>query len=301
MTTATASPVATAPSRRRAHKFWRRVRSLVALVLPPLAFQWVRHLVWHGSALPVRFPRTHTHHIFLKMARDRNPLLRRTSDKLGLREYVQERLGDGYLPELHGVLQAPEELLRMPLPRRYVVKGTHGSGMVAIVTEDGPATRAAVAERARRWLKTRYWRKNGEWCYRGITPRIIVEEYLGPGDGGVPPDWKWLVFGGRAGLVQVFFDRFANRTRRFYHPDGEPLDLSRWYPTAPDIPLPPSFGAMRSVAERLAEGLDFVRVDLYALGDRVVVGEMTHYPNAGNKPFEPPEWDLKLGALWPRS
>jgi TupA-like ATPgrasp len=286
------------PARRRARKLWRRVRSVLAY-LPPLPFQWLRHLVWHGEVLPVSAPRTYTHRIFLKMARDRNPLLQRTADKLALRGYVEERLGEGYLPELYGVLDSPEGLLGLELPPRYVVKATHGSGMIAIVTADDAATRAAIATRARRWLAYRYWRKNGEWSYRGVTPRLIVEEFLDPGDGEVPPDWKWLCFGGRAALVQVFFDRFGNQTRSFFDPDGTPVDLSRYYSPGPPIALPRSFGVMRRAAESLARDLDFVRVDLYALGDRVVVGEMTHYPNAGNKPFQPLEWDIRLGALWP--
>jgi hypothetical protein len=58
---------------------------------------------------------------------------------------------------------------------------------------------------------------------------------------------------------------------------------------------------MRAVAERLAAGFDFVRVDLYALCDRIAVGELTHYPTGGNKSFDPPEWDIRLGALWPSS
>jgi hypothetical protein len=286
------------PERRRARKFWRRTRSVFAL-LPPIAFQWVRHLIWHGAFLPVSQPRTYTHRLFIKMARDRNPQIQRTSDKLALRDHVQETLGQGYLPELHGVLDSPEGLLDLALPPRYVVKATHGSGMNAIVTADDPQTRAAIVERARRWLADPYWRKNGEWGYRGIKPRLIVEEYLDAGDGEIPPDWKWLCFGGRAALVQVFLNRFSNQTRNFYQPDGTPVDLSLHYPAGPVIPLPPSFGAMRRVAEHLAREFDFVRVDLYALGERVVVGEMTHYPTGGNKPFEPPEWDAKLGALWP--
>lgn len=286
------------PARRRARKLWRRIRSVMAF-LPPIAFQWVRHLIWHGSLLPVSAPRTYTHHLFLKMARDRNPLLQRTSDKLALRGYVEETLGEGYLPELYAVLESPEGLLELDLPSRYVVKATHGSGMNAIVVVDDPAKRAAIAERARRWLAYPYWRKNGEWGYRGIKPRLIVEEFLDQGDGEVPPDWKWLCFGGRAALVQVFFNRFAQETRNFYQPDGTPVDLSLYYPAGPAIELPPAFGAMRQVAERLARELDFVRVDLYSLGERVVVGEMTHYPTGGNKPFKPPEWDAKLGALWP--
>lgn len=288
------------PARRRARKLWRRIRSVVVF-LPPIAYQWLRHLVWHGELLPVSQPRTYTHRLFLKMARDRNPLLRRTADKLALRGYVQEKLGPGYLPELYGVLDSPEGLLDLALPSRYVVKATHGSGMIAIVTADDPARRAAIVGRARRWLAYPYWRKNGEWGYRGIKPRLIVEEFLDAGDGEVPPDWKWLCFGGRAALVQVFFDRFANQTRNFYEPSGTRVDLSRHYPPGPDIALPPAFGTMHHVAERLAREFDFVRVDLYALGNRVVVGELTHYPTAGNKPFQPPEWDAKLGALWPES
>ncbi len=242
-------PAELSSGRRRARKFWRRIRSVVAL-LPPIAFQWVRHLIWHGTLLPVSAPRTYTHRLFLKMARDRNPLLQRTSDKLALRGYVQEKLGPGYLPELYRVLHAPEELLELELPPRYVVKATHGSGMNAIVRADEPAKRAAIVRQARRWLAYPYWRKNGEWGYRGITPRIIVEEFLDAG---------------------------------------------------PEVAVPRSFGAMRQVAECLAREFDFVRVDLYALGERIVVGELTHYPTGGSKVFEPPEWDAKLGALWPES
>jgi hypothetical protein len=291
-------PAELTPARRRARKFWRRIRSVVAL-LPPMAFQWLRHLIWHGTPLPVSRPRTLTHRLFLKMARDRNPLLTVTSDKLAVRSYVNERLGPGYLPKLYGALDSPGELHRLELPPRYVAKATHGSGMTAVVTADDARTRAAIVERARKWLACPYWRKNGEWGYRGVQPRLIVEEFLDGGGGEVPPDWKWLCFGGRAALVQVDFNRFTGHARNFYDPDGTPVALRMYYPPGPDIALPSTFVRMRSVAERLAQHFDFVRVDLYTLGERIVVGELTHYPTGGNKAFDPPEWDAKLGALWP--
>jgi hypothetical protein len=62
-----------------------------------------------------------------------------------------------------------------------------------------------------------------------------------------------------------------------------------------------SFGMMREIAERLSQPFDFVRVDLYAHDSRVLVGELTHYPGAGNRSFDPPEWDEKLGAFWTAS
>lgn len=287
--------------RLRARKLWRRFRS-VAAFLPPLAFQWVRYLFWHGALLPLARPVTFTQRLFLKMARDRNPLLGRTADKLELRGYVKEHVGDGYLPDLYAVLDSPNELLRASLPQRYVVKATHGSGMTAIVLADSPEARAALVGPARRWLAQRYWRKNGEWGYSRIRPRLVVEEFLDGGQAASPPDWKWFCFGGVPALVQVDFCRFSEHTRNFYDADGTPLDL-RLYPTiparGPEIDLPPAFPVMRRLAERLARPFDFVRVDLYAMGERVVVGELTHYPTGGNKSFDPPEWEARLGALWP--
>jgi hypothetical protein len=268
-------------------------------LLPPFAYQWVRYLFWYRAVLPLRDPRTFTQHLFHKMARDRDPLLGRTSDKVSLRDYVLERLGPGHLPELYAVLRTPAELRNLRLPARYVVKATHGSGMTRIVLADSPEARAAIHAPAKRWLARRYWRKNGEWCYRGIVPRLVVEEFLDGGEGESPPDWKWMCFGGRAALVQVDFARFAGHTRNFYDADGARLQLKLYYPQGPDIPLPASFAAMRQIAERLAQPFDFVRVDLYSVGNRILVGELTHYPTGGNKSYDPPEWDARLGALWP--
>ncbi len=229
--------------------------------------------------LPLRHPRTLTHHLYHRMARDRDPLLRVTSDKFALRGFVESHLGPGHLPDLYALLDSAEELQALELPSCYVVKATHGSGMTSVVRQDAPDTRAAIVRQARRWLATPYWRKNGEWGYQGVPPRLIIEELLGGEEAEVPPDWKWLCFGGRAALVQVDFNRFTGHTRNFYYPDGTPAPVRMYYPQGPVIALPPTWDAMRSIAECLAREFAFVRVDLYALRERIVVGEMTHYPH----------------------
>jgi hypothetical protein len=287
------------PGEPRTRRWWRRLRGLLVFLLPPLAYQWARYLFWYRGLLPLRRPQTFTQRLFHKMARDRDPLLRVTSDKVGLRDYVLERLGPGHLPELYAVLRTPAELHDLPLPERYVVKATHGSGMTRIVLADGPEARAATCVPARRWLARPYWRKNGEWGYREVPPRLVVEEFLDGGDGASPPDWKWMCFGGRAAQVPVDFARFSGHTRNHYDADGIRLPLRLHYPEGPDIPLPASFAAMRQIAERLAQPFAFVRVDLYTVGDRILVGELSHYPTGGNKSYDPPEWDTRLGALWP--
>ena len=42
---------------------------------------------------------------------------------------------------------------------------------------------------------------------------------------------------------------------------------------------------MIDLAQRLAADTDFVRVDLYLLTDRIVLGELTNYPAGGDSPF----------------
>ena len=53
---------------------------------------------------------------------------------------------------------------------------------------------------------------------------------------------------------------------------------------------------MIEVAESLAQGLTFVRVDLYFQENCIIFGEMTLYPGNGFVPFEPQMWDHKLGT-----
>ena len=293
-------PPELSPARRRSRKLWRRIRSVAAL-LPPIGFQWLRHLLWHGSTLPISHPRTLTHHLFLKMARDRNPLLTVTSDKLAVRGYVAERLGPGYLPELYGVVDWPEQLLDLDLPPRYVVKATHGSGMTAVVTRDSAAERASVAARARKWLASRYWRKNGEWGYRGIQPRLIIEEFLDAGGGGFRPTGSGSASAGAPRWCRWTSTGSPGTPATSTIPTGRPVAPPAVLSAGARDPAPLVLPAnARGGGEHWRTGFDFVRVDLYALGDRIVVGELTHYPAGGNKSFDPPEWDARLGALWPR-
>lgn len=63
--------------------------------------------------------------------------------------------------------------------------------------------------------------------------------------------------------------------------------------TSPDQPL--HFVEMKQLAEGLSKGIPHVRVDFYESGDRVLFGEMTFYSMSGMFPFEPSEWDNRIG------
>lgn len=74
------------------------------------------------------------------------------------------------------------------------------------------------------------------------------------------------------------------------------MPFERHYPQDPNpIPKPDSYEEMVCLAERLAEGIPFVRVDFYEIDGRPYFGEMTLYPGSGWEEFTPPKWDRVLG------
>jgi len=107
------------------------------------------------------------------------------------------------------------------------------------------------------------------------------------------------VFAGWVEIVWVDQDRFTHHRRNLYTRQWVPLDVEFVYPRGPLDPRPARLDEMISIAERLADGIDFMRVDLYNVGERIVFGEITNYPEGGAALFDPPEFDETLGALWP--
>jgi hypothetical protein len=295
------------------------------VVDPPAA----RPVLWRERSRLVRWwrlwrtrrPRTFTEKVRYKMLRDHRPLLVTFSDKAAVREHVAAALGDHVLPRVHLVTPDPSDLVGAALPSSYVLKPTHGSG-VAVIVSDGAAEAARLPERrygwvyrhvrpehapieelvdlARSWLAQLYGQgPNREWAYGHVPRQIIVEELLAGADGGVPDDYKLFVFHGTCRYVQVDRGRFDRRTQDFFTPDWEHLPLSGGHPWAtPGVPRPARLDEMISMAERLGQDTDFVRVDLYDLPDRVVFGELSSFPAGGDSPFEPESFDLEFGSHW---
>ena len=72
------------------------------------------------------------------------------------------------------------------------------------------------------------------------------------------------------------------------------------WPTDSDTLAPPvSLTAMIAAAEELSAPFPFARVDFYEVDGKPRFGEVSFYHNSGETRFDPPEWDEKLGQLWP--
>ena len=84
---------------------------------------------------------------------------------------------------------------------------------------------------------------------------------------------------------------------RFYDRNWHPQPFVREaFPSGLQVEPPRNLSQMISVAENLANDLDFVRVDLYSVAGRLVFGEMTLASGAGWIPFRRAAYDRTTGS-----
>lgn len=224
------------------------------------------------------------------------------ADKLAVRDFVTSRVGSEFLTLLYYGGASPESVDYAALPSRFVLKGTHGSGpdLRALIWDKSILSRRKFITIALRILRRRCGPEVNEWWYAQITPRLLIEEMLLEADGSIPPDFKFYVFDGIALYVQVVDARHDDAPRsRFYDREWQPQPFEREsFDNTLELARPPNLSEMLSVAEALAVGLDFVRVDLYSIRGRIVFGELTLAPGAGWIPFRPAVYDYILGQHW---
>ena len=221
------------------------------------------------------------------------------SDKLGVRAHVAKALGEEYLVPLLGVWDDPDEIDFDALPERFVLKATHDSGSAYFCRDRADFDRQAARKKLRRALRTPYYMKGRERQYEHVVPRVIAEAYLDSGTDALAADYKVYCFDGEARFVHLATDRGTDRHMKITIFDPAWNRLPFWidgYPTEPgELPRPEGLEEMIRCAEKLCAGMPFMRVDFYEVAGRVYFGEMSWLPSGGLIPFQPPEWERRLG------
>jgi hypothetical protein len=253
---------------------------------------------------------------------DRRPLITTFADKWAVREYVAHRVGEDVLNPVYAVTEDPSLVDFSTLPKRFVVKPTHGSGAVIILDRETdpnhtlppPSSnggwlrtiarvhpdhvdRTAFEQLCHHWLTASY--QPWEWAYRNVPPRLIVEKYIGDPVEGFPTDYKLHVHHGHVRWIQVHGSRGVGHTMSLRWPDWSPIPARGKYPAPDPPPEPPrSLSRMIEISESLGQETDMVRVDLYEIDDQIIFGELTNYGGGGASRFDPPEYERILGETW---
>src|SRR5579859_7220439 len=109
-----------------------RLRAIAKACLPRVFVDLVSavnmHRRRHGTFPRLLRPRTLNDWILRRKVFDRRPILSTFVDKLAVRDYVARHVGAEVLPAIHLVTCDLTATQLENLPRRFVVKATHGSG-----------------------------------------------------------------------------------------------------------------------------------------------------------------------------
>jgi len=254
---------------------------------------------WPNFAQPHRF----TEKVWNRMFYNRDPLLTLISDKFLVRDYIAERVGKEYLIPLLWSGEEPEEIPFDELPLQFVIKANHGCAYNIIVEDKNNLEKEKIRQQLNKWLKENFCQDTAlgiAWGYKNIKPMIIIESFIGE-NGKAPLDYKFFCFSGRMEFFKIDFDRFEGHSEKFFDRDSNKLDLYekglKQYQQ--EITLPDNFEDMIQVAESLAQGFDFIRVDLYNVyKNKIYFSELTPYPGGIAAKFEPDSFDYVFGEKW---
>jgi hypothetical protein len=256
----------------------------------------------HGYWPHFKNPRSFEEKVWSRMLFDRDSRWTLLLDKFRVRDYVANKVGSEYLIPLLWSGNKPEEIPFDKLPLKFVIKTNHGSGYNILVRDKTQLDQTKTRRQLKTWLEENFCEDKflgTEWAYKKIRPTIMVESYL-ENNGSVPEDYKFFCYSGRAEFCKVDFDRFEDHSEAFFDKGLKPLHLFglgiKQY--CGKFAFPDNYKDMVRVAESLAKGIDFIRVDLYSVGGQIYFGELTCYHGGGLIALSPRRYDLLFGEKW---
>lgn len=223
------------------------------------------------------------------------------SDKLLVKNYISQIIGNEHIIPTIFSCKKPDEIKFNELPNKFVIKTNFGSGAkhISIINDKTSINEDEIIKKFNLALKDKYQGSIlGECQYDSIEKNILIEEFIESNDSDID-DFKFHIFNSKDGFLQIDFDRFKNHKRNLYDFSFNELDYGLCYPKG-EYKLPPlnKLNEMKDIAFKLSEGFDFVRVDLYLVGEQILFGEMTFTPGSGFEKFSDPNADKLYGSMW---
>lgn len=244
-------------------------------------------------------PKSFNEKIFWMKLNYHNQLVTKCCDKFAVKDYVTEKLGSEYIVPNISVWNSPDDIDFSHLPKKFVLKVNWSSGYNVIVKDKSKLNINETMEKIRYWMlpQQNSYYQAFNWGYKNMKPVVYAEEYIEQLDGQLY-DYKFYCCNGKVKFLFIATDRHKDGklTYTFFDPEFNRLPFTYGgRKNAEELKKPKFFDEMIRCAEILSQPFPFVRVDFYETNNKIIVGEMTFYSGGGILPFNPQEWDYKLG------
>lgn len=265
-------------------------------LLPTKIFLKWQYYIKTGQKLNLKNPRGFNEKLNWLKVNCRDSSFKKLVDKYEVRDYIKDKVGDQHLNELYGVFNNPDEIPLGELPDQFVLKGTHGSGMVIICDDKHQLDWYKAKRKMESWLEIDWYQHSREWVYKGVKPRIICEKSLLNEKGHRPIDYRFFCFNGVPKFVEIGVIRNDTECWNFYDLDWNLIPLEHEDPgISVELSAPDNFSQLLNLARVLSQDFIFVRVDLYSLDSKAIFGELTFFPDKGLLLFKPDKYEKLFG------
>lgn len=251
-----------------------------------------------GVNLNLDNPQTFNEKLQWLKLHDRNPLYTVMVDKYAVKQYVSNIIGEQYIIPTLGVWESFDDIDFAQLPDQFVLKCTHDSHGIVICRDKSCLNLKNARNRITKSLKRNYFYAGREWPYKNVPRKVLAEKYMVENGKKDLFDYKLMCFNGEVKCCFVCSDRFSSKGLRvtFFDREWNVLPFERHYPKAEyEIPCPRTYKRMIELAEKLSQGIPFIRVDFYEINGQIYFGELTFFPGSGYEEFTPEKWDYILG------
>lgn len=271
---------------------WKRASK----VLPDWLYISLEYKLHIGHFPDLNNPLTFNEKLQWLKLHDRKSKYTMMVDKYAVKAYIADKIGEQFVIPTIGAWDRFEDIDFDKLPNKFVLKCTHDSGGTYICRDKSKFDKSLARKKLSNSLKNNFYYSGREWPYKNVTPRIIAEQYMEEPHNTELRDYKLMCFNGKVRCTFVCTDRSKGLKVTFLDNEWKKLPFERHYPASQsDIPKPSQFEKMKELAEKLAEGIPFVRVDFYEISGKIYFGELTFYPGGGFEEFNPEKWDRILG------
>lgn len=272
-------------------------RTRISRLIPDKIFlKWVYKAHLHKS-LDFDNPKGFNAKLQWMKVYDRKPEYTMMVDKLAVKEYIKQKIGEEYVIPTLGVWNSVNEIDFDALPDKFVLKCNHDSRSVIVCKDKSKLDKEEAKLHLNKCLHTNLYWWGREWPYKNVKPMIFAEQFLEePGENDLK-DYKLMCFNGEIKCSFVCSERFETGLKvTFFDRNWNKMPFIRHYPSSDnDIPKPQTYEMMVALAEKLSQGLRFVRVDFYEVQGRIYFGELTFFPGSGFEEFTPDSWDDTIG------
>lgn len=255
-----------------------------------------------GHRLDLKNPQTFTEKLQWLKLYNRKLEYTKMVDKYAVKEYVAKIIGEEYIIPTLGVWDKPEDIDWDSLPNQFVLKTTHGGGGGGVVICKDKATfdKTTAIAKLKESMTSDIYSGLREWPYKNVPKRIIAEKFMAPEKSPAPKDlldFKFFCFNGEPKFLYV--SDSPSHSLAFLNTDWTLTDFGRddYHPLNKIPKKPENLEEMLAIARKLSAGIPHVRVDLYNIDKHIYFGELTLYTGSGYIPFNPKEYDGKIGDL----